>query len=137
MENPSERREVRVGIHIAIGSQLHAKPLADMKNHSTSTLLSASAFAMFFTSCESPQEEAREDKVLEKADRMEEQADQVRDNAEKAADLQEDTADAIRESTGNEKAADAIEETADELRDAAEEKADAMEDQADIIREAE
>jgi len=68
-----------------------------MNLKTTSTILSASAFALFLTSCESPQEELREDKVLEKADQIEEKADAIRDTAEDRADALEDEADVVRE----------------------------------------
>lgn len=67
-------------------------------------------------SCESKQEEVREDKLENKADAMEGTADQVRKNAETAADATENNAEAIREEA--ERKADALEEKADDTRDA-------------------
>lgn len=67
-------------------------------------------------SCESKQEEVREDRLENKADSMEGTADQVRKNAEAAADATENNADAIREEA--ERKADALEDKADQTRDA-------------------
>lgn len=117
---------------------IHLQKVNTMKTHkSIATLLSASAFTLMLTSCESPQEEAREDAVLDQADRMEEKADQVREDAERNADMKEESADQVRDISGNEAQADAIENEADRIRENAEERADQLEDNADVTREAE
>lgn len=105
-----------------------------MKLKSIATLASISAAALVFTSCESKQEEAREERLEQKADNLEAGADQVRKSGEATADRKEDQADAIR--NGNERAADATENSADATRKAAEGRADTLEDEADKVREA-
>ena len=105
-----------------------------MKTKSIITLAATSAIALMFVSCKSKQEEAREERIEQKADNMEAGADQLRKDGEKVADMKEEHADAIRKSS--EKAADATENDADATRKAVEKRADQIEDQADKVREA-
>jgi gas vesicle protein len=105
-----------------------------MKTKSIVTLIGASAFALAFTSCDSKQEQAREEMLENKAENLEAGADQLRKDGEKVADMKEEHADAIR--SGSEKAADATEENADATREAVEKRADEIEDEADKVREA-
>ena len=104
-----------------------------MKTNSIATLIGASALALFFSSCESKQEEAREDRLEQKADALEAGADHTRKAGENAADMKENQADAIRK--GNERAADATEDSADATRKAAEKRADDLEKRADEVRD--
>ena len=67
-------------------------------------------------SCDSKQEEVREQSLENKADALEGSAEQVRKNAEAAADATENNAEAIREEA--ERKADALEDKADDNRDA-------------------
>jgi gas vesicle protein len=104
-----------------------------MKTKSIALLSGASAIALFFTACDSKQEQVREENLEQKADAIESSADQLRKDGEKVADMKEDNADAIRKNS--EKAADATEENADATRKAVEKRADQIEDQADKVRE--
>jgi gas vesicle protein len=105
-----------------------------MKTKSIATLIGAAGIAFAFTSCDSKQEQAREEQLEQKAENLEAGADQLRKDGEKVADAKEDNADAIR--NGSEKAADATEENADATREAVEKRADQIEDEADKVREA-
>ncbi len=75
-------------------------------------------FFLAFTSCESKQEQAREESLEQKAENLEAGANQLRKDGEKVSDMKEEHADAIR--NGSEKAADATQEKADATRDAVE-----------------
>jgi hypothetical protein len=119
-----------------MGSAHPASPVTQsktMKTTSIATLIGASAIAMLFTACESKQEEAREERLENKADNLEATADQVRKEGEKTADMKEDQADSIRKN--NEGAADATENSADATRKTSEGQADALEKEADQVRE--
>lgn len=87
-----------------------------MKTNSIITLISASAIALAFTSCDSKEENAREERVEMKADNIEATADQLRKDGEKVADMKEEHADATREAV--EKRADQLEEKAGAVREA-------------------
>lgn len=104
-----------------------------MKTTTIATLVGASALALLFTSCDSKQEEAREEKLEQKADNIDAAATQLRKDGEKVADMQEDSATAIRK--GSEKAADSTEDSADATRKAVEKRADQLEERADEVRE--
>lgn len=104
-----------------------------MKTTTIATLVGASALAFLFTSCESKQEEVREDKLEQKADNIDASATQLRKDGEKVADMKEEHADSIRK--GSENAADATENSADATRKAVENRADQLEDKADAVRE--
>jgi len=106
-----------------------------MKTNTIATLIGASALALLFTSCDSKQEEVREEKLEQKADNIDAAATQLRKDGEKVADMKEDSADAIRKRTGNEPAADATEDSADATRKAVEKRADQLEERADEVRE--
>jgi len=105
-----------------------------MKINSILNVISASAIALLFSSCESKQEEAREEVLEQKADNLEANADQLRKDGEKVADMKESNADAVRKSSEN--AADRVENSADATRDAVEKKADQIENKADAVRDA-
>lgn len=105
-----------------------------MKTNPIVTLLGASAVALMFTSCDSKQENAREEQLEQKAEGQEAGADQLRKDGEKVADAKEEHADAIRKNS--EKNADAVEEDADATRKAVEKRADEIESDADKTREA-
>lgn len=68
-----------------------------MKTPLLTTVLAASLYGFLFTSCDSKQEDAREDTLENKADAAENKADAVRDAAERQADAIEDKADATRD----------------------------------------
>jgi hypothetical protein len=104
-----------------------------MKTTIISQILGASAAAFLFTSCDSKQENMREDALENKADALEDRADAVRDRTEKAADAAEDRADDMKKTSPA--AADATEKAADAARTQGEKAADALEDQADKVRE--
>ena len=104
-----------------------------MKSTTIATLIGGTVLALLFTSCKSKQEEAREEKLEQKADHIDATADQLRKDGEKVADMKEANADAIRK--GNEKAADATENSADATRKAVEKRADQLEENADAVRE--
>lgn len=97
------------------------------------TLFGASVFALLFSSCESKQEEAREQHLENKADSLEHAAKQVRKDGGTVADMKEDQADAIRHN--NDRAADATENGADATRRNAEKQADSLENKADAVRD--
>ncbi len=82
-----------------------------MKKKSILSLLALPLCALFFASCDSPQEEAVEDAAEQRADALEERADAVRD---------QDNSGTLG-TTGEraERRADALEERADDVRDAA------------------
>ncbi len=104
-----------------------------MKTTIITQILGATAAAFLFTSCDSKQENLREDALENKADALEKQADTVRKDAEKAADAAEDTADALKKT--DPAAAENAEKAADATRDNAEKAADAIENEADKTRE--
>ena len=104
-----------------------------MKTNSIVALIGTSAIALLFTSCDSKQEEAREERLEQKADNIESGADQLRKDGAKVADMKENNADAIRKSSEN--AADATENSADATREAVEKRADQIEEKADAVRE--
>lgn len=108
-------------------------PTTNMKTNSIVTLIGASTLAFLFTSCESKQEEAREEHLEQKADNIEAGADQLRKDGDKVADMKEKNADAIRKSSEN--AADATENSADTTRKAVEKRADQLEEKADAVRD--
>lgn len=58
-------------------------------NRSILPYLGAAVLAMTLYGCDSAQEDAREDRVEQKADQMEDRADTVRDQGEAAADTME------------------------------------------------
>lgn len=105
-----------------------------MKTKSIVSLIGASSIALVFTACDSKEEQAREERLENKAENLEANADQLRKDGEKVADMKEEHADAIRKSS--EKAADATENDADATRKAVEKRADEIEDEADKVREA-
>lgn len=116
-----------------------------MKTPILATLLTTAAFSLVLSSCDSRQENAREDALEQKADALEKKADNVRKEGEAAADATEDAADRLRDQAKDaldttkettEARADAAEDNADAIREAAEKKADALEDEADANREA-
>lgn len=104
-----------------------------MKSTTIATLVGASALVLLFTSCESKQEQAREEKLEQKADSIDAAATQLRKDGEKVADMKEENADAVRK--GSERAADATESSADATRKAVEKRADQLEERADEVRE--
>ncbi len=61
------------------------------------TLFGAALLSFGAVSCDSPQENAREDSLERQADAQEDAADAVRDNAERRADSLEDAADSTRD----------------------------------------
>ncbi|MES2658149.1 MAG: hypothetical protein V4689_06000 [Verrucomicrobiota bacterium] len=103
-----------------------------MKTKSIITLIGISTFALAISSCDSKQEDVREERLEMKADNIEATADQLRKDGEKAADMKEENAGAIRKSSEN--AADATEDSADATRKAVEKRADQLEDAADSVR---
>lgn len=104
-----------------------------MKTKSITTLLGVSIISLAAISCDSREEQAREEHLERKADAIEASADQLRKDGEKVADMKEEHADAIRK--GSEAAADATENSADATRKAVEKRADELEDRADAVRE--
>jgi len=104
-----------------------------MKTTIITQILGATAAAFLFSSCDSKQENMREDALENKADSLENQADAVRQQGEKAADAAEDTADKLDKT--NPTAADNAEKAADATRENAEKSADAIENEADKTRE--
>jgi hypothetical protein len=104
-----------------------------MKTKSIAILSGASALALLFVSCDSKQEQAREQNLENKAETMDTGANQLRKDGEKVADMKEANADAIRKSS--ERAADATEDSADATRKAVEKRADDIEAAADKVRE--
>lgn len=68
-----------------------------MKMKSLVILFGAALLGFGAVSCDSPQEDAREDALENKADAQENAADAVRDNAEQKADAIENAADATRD----------------------------------------
>ncbi|NQX02643.1 hypothetical protein HQ447_18445 [bacterium] len=104
-----------------------------MKTKTITILGSVSALALIFASCDSKQEQAREQNIEQKADTMDSGADQLRKDGEKVADMKDANADSIRKSS--EKAADATENSADATRKAVEKRADDIEAAADKVRE--
>lgn len=108
-----------------------------MKTHSITSLFCASALAFLFTSCDSPQENAREDMIEDTADNLEDKADLVREDGGKSADMTEEQADAVRDVSGSESRADSLETKADKIRDNSEMRADQLEENADEVRDAE
>lgn len=86
-----------------------------MKMKSIVMLFGAALFGFGAVSCDSPQEEAREEALEDRADAKEEVADAVRESGERKADAQEEAADAVREDA--ERRADALEDAADRTRD--------------------
>lgn len=86
-----------------------------MKTNSIAAIVSASAIALFVTSCDSKQEQVREEKLEDKAENIDATADQLRKDGERVADMKEANADAIRKNVENR--ADQIEETADDVRE--------------------
>ena len=127
-------------------------PLTGQANQNTimkapiiSSIIAAATYGFLFTACDSPQEDAREEAVEQKADMLEKEAKAVRSDAEAAAEANEKAAENLRKQAekatdmGKEDAearADATEENADAIRKEAERKADALEDEADVNREA-
>jgi hypothetical protein len=109
------------------------QPTKTMKTNSIATLIGASALALSFTSCESKQEEAREEIHEQRAESLEAGADQTRKAGEQAADAKENQADAMRKA--NDRAADATENSAEATRKAAENRADQLEEKADEERD--
>jgi gas vesicle protein len=104
-----------------------------MKTTSLIPLIGAGFVALAFTSCDSPEEQAREERLEQKADQLENTADNVRKQGERVADQKEDQADAIRKNSEN--TADAAEADAEAKRKAAEKAADELEDKADDVRD--
>ncbi len=104
-----------------------------MKTNSIAAIVSASAIALFVTSCDSKQEQVREEKLEQKAENIDATADQLRKDGEKVADMKEANADAIRKNS--ERAADATEDSADATRKNVENRADQIEEAADDVRE--
>ncbi len=100
-----------------------------MKNLTLTLLAVAGSFAL--VSCDSKQENAREDATEKKADAMENKADAVRDTAEKKADTLESQKSMSNTSTTNTQ----LENKADATRNAAEKNADALENKADAVRD--
>ncbi len=80
--------------------------------------------ALVLVSCDSKQENMRENQLEKKADAMEDKADVTRENAEKVADKIEDKADAIRANDPglNSKVTEAVADTTDAAADATREK---------------
>ena len=109
------------------------KPTETMKLNSIANLIGASAVALFFTACDSKQENLREDALEQKADGLEKKADMTRDNGEKSADAAEEVADKVRKT--DEVAADQTEQSAEATRKATEARADALEKEAEKTRE--
>ena len=105
-----------------------------MKTKSILIATGLSAASLLFVSCDSKQEQAREEALEQKAENLEASADQLRKDGEKVAELKESHADAIRD--GREKAAYAVENSADATREAVEKRADELEEEADATREA-
>jgi len=68
-----------------------------MKMKSIAMLFGAALFGIGAVSCDSREEQMREDTLERKADAQENAADAVRDDAEKRADALEDAADSTRE----------------------------------------
>lgn len=105
--------------------------------HTTNSLkrftLCLAALAGVFTlaSCDSKQENAREDAADKKADTIENKADAVRDNGEKKADAIEENKSMSNDHSTNQ----AMENKADGTRDAADATADKMENKADAVRD--
>jgi hypothetical protein len=104
-----------------------------MKTNSIAALVSASAIALFVTSCDSKQEQVREEQLEQKADAIETNADQLRKDGERVAEMKDADADAIRKN--NENAADATESSADATRKNADQRADQLDEAADDVRE--
>jgi gas vesicle protein len=104
-----------------------------MKTNSIAALVSAYAIALFVTSCDSKQEQVREEKLEQKAESIDATADQLRKDGERVAEMKEESADAIREKS--ERAADATEDSADATRKNVEQRADQLEEAADDVRE--
>ncbi|MBA3651158.1 MAG: hypothetical protein H0W66_06705 [Chthoniobacterales bacterium] len=93
------------------------------------SIAAASAFAL--SSCDSIQENARQNAAEQKADNMENKADAVRDNGEKKADAMDS-----QKAMSNDHSTNAtVENKADATRDAADQKADAVENSADAVRD--
>jgi hypothetical protein len=86
-----------------------------MKTNSIAALVSASAIALFVSSCDSKQEQAREEQLENKAESIDATADQLRKDGERVADMKEESADATRDNV--EKRADQLEEAADDVRE--------------------
>lgn len=107
-----------------------------MKTKTIAAILGASALSLASISCESKQEEAREDRLETKADAIEDKADQTRRQGEKSADATENSADAVRDGNGSERRADGLENEADATRRDAERRADGLEESADDVRDA-
>lgn len=90
-------------------------------------IIGVASLAVFLNGCDSPQEDARENALENKADTLEERADMTRDAGEQQADRIEaqdpgldaaptdSAAEATRDST--ETQADTLEEQADQVRD--------------------
>lgn len=104
-----------------------------MKTTTILQLIGASAIAFAFTSCDSKEENLREDALEQKADELESQADATRKEGERAADAAEDHADRIR--SDNPAGAENAERAADATREQTEKAADALEEEADSTRE--
>jgi len=116
-----------------LATPVHRETINTMKTKTIVKLISASALALAFTSCDSKQEDAREERLEMKADNIEDTADNLRKDGEKAADMKEERADAIRQ--GNDTAADRVEDSADATRKAVEKRADQIENEADAVRD--
>jgi hypothetical protein len=86
-----------------------------MKIKSIVMLFGCALFGFAVVSCDSRNENVREDMLEDRADSQENAAEAVRENAEKAADAKEDAADATREK--GEQKADALENAADSTRE--------------------